>query len=165
MAFSAWINMGDPAKGESLDKDHTDWIDITWCGHNVEQPASSTRTIGGGTVNQAEHGDFVFRKLVDKATCKLYELVCNGTHLDKVTMEIAKPIGGKPTKYMVTEMKNVIVKGVQMDANSGGDSNYPTETITLSYDAISWTYTQVDAAGKSKGNVASNWSRSQGVSA
>jgi len=38
MAFSAWINMGDDAKGESLDKDHTDWIDITWCGHQIIQP-------------------------------------------------------------------------------------------------------------------------------
>ncbi len=165
MAFSAWINMGDDAKGESLDKDHADWIDIVWCSHSILQPQAATRTIGGGTVNQAEHGDFQFRKYVDKATCKLYELVSNGKHLDKATVEFAKPIGGKPTKYMVTEMKNVIVTGVHMDADAGGSSNYPTETVTISYDAITWTYTQVDAAGKSKGNVAANWSRATGVSA
>jgi type VI secretion system secreted protein Hcp len=165
MAFSAWINMGDDAKGESLDKDHTDWIDIVWCGHAIVQPQSSSRKTAGGTVNEAEHGDFQFRKMVDKSTAKLYELVCNGKHIEKVTVEIAKPIGGKPTKYMVTEMKNAIVTGVHMDANAGGDSNYPTETVTLSYDSITWTYTQVDAAGKSKGNVAANWSRAQGVSA
>jgi type VI secretion system secreted protein Hcp len=195
MAFSAWINMGSDAKGESLDKDHTDWIDITWCGHQIVQPQASTRTIGGGTVNQAEHGDFQFRKVIDKSTAKLYELVCNGKHLDKATVEFAKPIGGKPTKYMVIEMKNVVVSGITMDAGGGGPAienttgsrqswsgggagsgkglltydrvggDYPTETVTLSYDAISWTYTQVDASGKSKGNVAANWSRASGVSA
>jgi type VI secretion system secreted protein Hcp len=165
MAFSAWVNMGDAAKGESLDKDHTDWIDITSCSHAVQQPASAGRKTAGGTVNEADHGDFQITKLVDKSSPKLYELVCNGTHLDKVTVDIAKPIGGKPTKYMVTEMKNVIVTGVHMDADASGESNYPSETVTLSYDTISWTYTQVDAAGKSKGNVASNWSRAQGVSA
>lgn len=165
MAFSAWINMGDDAKGESLDKDHTDWIDITWCGHQIVQPQSTTRKSGGGAANEAEHGEFQLRKMVDKATPKLYELVCNGKHLDKATVEFAKPIGGKPTKYMVTEMKNVVVSGVHMDADSGGASNYPTETVTLTYDAITWTYTQVDAAGKSKGNVAANWSRATGVSA
>jgi len=165
MAFSAFMKMGDDAKGESLDKDHADWIDLVWCSHQVVQPQSGSRAIGGGTVNQAEHGDFQFRKYADKATAKLYELVCNGKHVDKVQVEFCKPIGGKPTKYMVTEMKNVIVTGIHMDADGGGASNYPTETVTLSYDSISWTYTQVDAAGKSKGNVAANWSRAQGASA
>jgi type VI secretion system secreted protein Hcp len=164
MAFSAWINMGDDAKGESLDKDHTDWIDITWCGHQIVQPQTTARGSAGGTTSQAEHGDFQFRKLVDKSTAKLYELVCNGKHLPKVTVDFSKPIGGKPTKYMVTEMKNVVVSGVHMDADSGGASNYPTETVTVSYDAISWTYTQVAQDGTSKGNVAANWSRATGVS-
>jgi type VI secretion system secreted protein Hcp len=165
MAFSAFLNMGDDAKGESLDKDHTDWIDISWAGHAVVQPQSSTRAIGGGTVNQAEHEPFQIKKYTDKSTPKLYELACNGKHVDKVTIEFCKPVGGKPTKYMVTEMKNVVVHAVHMDADSNGASNYPGETVHLTYDTITWTYTQVDAAGKSKGNVAANWSRAQGVSA
>jgi type VI protein secretion system component Hcp len=41
---------------------------------------------GGG----AAHADFHVMKLVDKASPKLYEAACKGTHLPEVTIEMAR---------------------------------------------------------------------------
>ena len=164
MAATIYVNMGDDAKGECQETNHTDWIEAISCTHAIKQPKSTTRHIAGGTASEADHSDFQFTKHIDKASANLYSLVCNGTHLAKVTIDFVKPIGGKPTKYMVHEFKNVVITGVQLDANALGEAN-PTETVSFSYDNAAWTYTQVGADGKSKGNVASNWSRATGVSA
>jgi type VI secretion system secreted protein Hcp len=161
MAATIYVNMGDDAKGECLEKDHTDWIEATGCTHAITQPKSTTRQTAGGTVSQANHADFQFTKNQDKATANIYKLVSTGAHLAKVTVDFVKPIGGKPTKYMVHEFTNAVVTGVQLDADTTGEDN-PKETVSFSYDSASWTYTQVGADGKSKGNVAANWSRATG---
>jgi type VI secretion system Hcp family effector len=164
MAATIYVNMGDDAKGECLEKDHTDWIEAISCNHIITQPKSTTRHVAGGTQSEAQHGDFGYKKHIDKASANLYKLVCDGTHLAKVTVELVKPIASKQAKYMVYEFKNVVITGVQLDADTAGEDN-PTETISFSYDTAAWTYTQVGPDGKSKGNVASNWSRATAATA
>jgi len=165
MAFHAFADFGDDAKGESLDDNHKDQIQIISLSHGVTQPQSSSRMIGGGTVNQAEFGDYVITKYADKATPKLLELASNGKHVAKVTIEILKPIGGKATKYLVHELKNVVVTGYQTNADGGGSENYPIETVTLSFDHLAVTYTQVGQDGTSKGNTAFKWDRAKATAA
>jgi type VI secretion system secreted protein Hcp len=165
MAFHAFADFGDDAKGESLDDGHKDQIQILSLSHNVVQPKSTSRMVGGGTVDQAEFGDYVIRKYADKATPKLLELASNGKHVAKVTIEIMKPVGGNATKYLVHELKNVVVHAYQTDADGGGTENYPIETITLGFDHVAVTYTQVAQDGTSKGNTAFKWDRAKAKSA
>src|SRR5579862_4905904 len=120
MAFHAFADFGDDAKGESLDDSFKDCIPILSLSHGVTQGQSSNRTTGGGNVNLAEFGNYVIRKYADKATPKLLELASNGKHVAKVTISVCKGIGGKQTKYLVHELKNVLVTGYQTDADGGG---------------------------------------------
>ena len=165
MSFHAFADFGDDAKGESLDENFKDCIQILSLSHGVTQPQSSTRTTAGGSVNLAEFGNYVITKYADKATPKLLELVSNGKHVPKVTISVCKAIGGKQTKYLVHELKNVLVTGYQTDADIGGTENYPRETITLDYDHVAVTYTQVGQDGTSKGNTAFKWDRAKSASA
>jgi type VI secretion system secreted protein Hcp len=162
MAATIYVNFGDDAKGECQEKNHVDWIEATGCNHAITQPKSQTRVTAGGGVSQASHSDFQFTKNQDKATAKLYSLVCTGGHVAKVVVHFTKPIGGQQTTYMVHEMTNAMVTAVQLNADTTGEAS-PTETVSLSYDSHAWTYTQVGPDGKSKGNVASNWSRATGA--
>ena len=82
-----------------------------------------------------------------------------------MTIEILKSIGGKPTKYLVHELKNVVVHEYRTDADGAGTDNYPIETITLGFDHVAVTYTQVGQDGTSKGNTAFKWDRAKAVSA
>jgi type VI secretion system Hcp family effector len=161
MAATIYVNFGDVAPGECLEKDHTNWMEVTGCAHAISQPKSTTRQTAGGTVSQANHGDFQFKKNHDKATANIYKLVSTGEHVAKITVDFVKPIGGKPTKYLEHVYTNAVVTAVQLNADTTGEDS-PTETVSFSYDSASWTYTQVGADGKSKGNVAANWSRATG---
>ena len=164
MAFHAFADFGDDAKGESLDDSHKDQIQILSLSHGVVQPKSSSRMIAGGAINLAEFGDYVISKYPCKATPKLLELASNGKHIAKVTIEILKPIGGKQTKYLVHELKNVVVHEYRTDAG-GGNENDPIETITLGFDHVAVTYTQVGQDGTSKGNTAFKWDRAKSTAA
>jgi len=165
MPFHGFADFGDDAKGEALDENFKDCIQILSMSHGVTQPQSSSRMIGGGTVNQAEFGNYVIRKYADKATPKILDLASKGKHDGKVTISNLKPIGGKATKYLVHELKNVVVTGYQTDADGAGQDNYPIETITLDFDHLAVTYTQVGQDGTSKGNTAFKWDRAKATSA
>jgi len=164
-SLHAFADFGDDAKGESLDDSFKDCMQVISLSHGVTQGRSATRGDAGGGVSIAEFGNYVIRKYADKATPKLLELASNGKHVPKVTISICKPIGGKQTKYLVHELKNVLVTGYHTDADSGGSDNYPIETITLDYDHVAVTYTQVAQDGTSKGNTAFKWDRAKSASA
>jgi type VI secretion system secreted protein Hcp len=162
MNLHAFVNFGDDAKGEALDDQHKDWVQLLSLSHRIDQPESATKHIGGASVTQAEFGNFVITKFVDKATPNLMKLASNGKHVTKVDIEILKAIGDKQTKYLTHELKNVLVTSFQSNADGSGDV---TETITLSFDHLATTYTAVAQDGTSKGNVAYKYDRAKASAA
>ncbi len=165
MAFNAFVNFGD-IKGESTDKDHKDWVMILSYDHGVSQPASVTqKTAGGRSAEAVDHKEFNIVKLVDAATPKLLEAACKGTHIPEVTIELWRAGGDKPVKYMETKLKEVLISGVTQNADSTGPAQFPTETVSMTYGAIEWTYTKQKPDGTAAGNVAAKWNVAQGASA
>ena len=163
MAFNGFVNFGD-IKGESTDKDHMDWVTILSYNHAVTQPPSVTqKSAGGRSSEEADHSPFVFTKLVDAATPKLYEACCKGTHIKEVTIELWRAGGDKPLKYMEFKLKEVLISGVIHNGDPGGAYQFPTETIQMTYGAIEWTYTKQKPDGTAAGNVAAKWSVAQGA--
>ena len=158
----AFVNFGDDAKGESLEENHKDWVQILSLSHRIDHPESATRHIPGAGVAQAEFGNFVITKFVDKATPNIMKLASNGKLLPKVDIEILKAIGDKQTKYLTHELKNVLVTSFQSNVDGSGDV---TETITLSFDHLATTYTSVAQDGTSKGNVAFKYDRAKASAA
>jgi len=165
MAFNAFANFGD-IKGESTDKDHKDWVMILAFHHGITQPAShSMKTAGGRSAEEVSHEPFVITKLLDAATPKLYEACCKGTHIPEVVIECWRSGGDKPVKYMEFKLKEVLISGVISSGDPNGNAKFPTESVSLAYGAIEWTYTKQDEKGAAKGNVAAKWNVSQGAAA
>jgi type VI secretion system secreted protein Hcp len=156
MAFNGFANFGD-IKGESTDKDHKDWVMVLAFDHAVTQrPFVSQRTA-------VDHSEFTVVKLLDAATPKLYEAACKGTHLPEVVIECWRAGGDKPVKYMEYKLKEVLISGVVANGVSGGASEFPTETIKMTYGAIQWTYTKQKPDGSAAGNVTAKWNVVQGA--
>jgi type VI secretion system secreted protein Hcp len=157
MSFDAYIQIKD-APGESTDDKHKDWIEISSYSHHIHQPASATASsAGGATAERVEHGTFDFVHLLDKATPKLFEFCCTGKHLPEVAIELCRA-GGDKFKYMEIKLSAVIVSTISTNASSRGDSNFPTETISLSYGKIEATYFQQKRAdGSGGGQVRAGW--------
>ena len=155
MAFDAFLKI-DGIPGESSDDKHKDWIEITSFTHSMEQPASATASnAGGATAERVNHGTFNITHLLDKASPKLYDAVCTGKHLKEVILELCRA-GGDKMKYMEVRLEQVLISRVAPYGSAG--DGFPSETLSLSYGKIKWTYTQKKRAdGAGGGNVSAGW--------
>jgi type VI secretion system secreted protein Hcp len=155
--FDAFLKI-EGVPGESTDGAHKDWVEVLSYSHSISQPASSTASSSGGATSQrCQHGDFVVVKHLDKTSPKLYEYCSSGQHIKEVVLELCRA-GGDKLKYMEYKLEEVIISGVAPGGNGKDSEGFPTESITLNYGKIKWTYTQQKRAdGSGGGNVTGGW--------
>lgn len=163
--FSAFVNFGD-IKGEVTEKEHKDWVAVTKVQFAVTQPPSTTQqTAGGRSAEAVEFSEFIIEKLIDKATPKLFEAACKGTHIPEVIIDYSRAGGDAAVKYLEIKLKEVLISGISHAGDPKGANQFPSEEIRMTFGAIEKTYTQQKADGKAGGNVAAKWNVSQGAAA
>ncbi|EIK95112.1 Hcp1 family type VI secretion system effector [Pseudomonas sp. M47T1] len=155
MAFDAYINI-DGIPGESLDASHQDWIEITSYQFGSHQRTSATASsAGGATSGRPTLTDFSFTKVLDKASAKLFEANCAGTHIPKVVVELHRA-GGDKLKYMEIQLEEVMVS----DYTQSGAQGEPLEIVQLNFGRIKTVYTlQTRSDGGAGGSVLGGWDR------
>lgn len=149
---------GPDIKGESLDKDHKDWVEVTSWSHLMEQPksAAAASTAGSHTAARCTHELMVFGKDMDLVSPKLYEACSSGTTFADVTVEFLRAGNdAKRTKYLEIQLKDVVVASV---APSLVEEGMPNETFGLRYAAVQWRYTQQKIGGGNGGSSQGAWS-------
>lgn len=144
-------------KGESQDKDHKDWLEISSWSHSIIQPKSATAsTSGGHTSERTEHSDIVLGKDLDVVSPLLYQHASGGTTFSAVQIDFMRADGeGNRVKYLQIDLKNAIISSISPSAASEG---IPYEVFTLKYAAIQWKYTQQKVAGGQGGSAQGAWS-------
>jgi len=153
-----YVKFGNPViKGESADKDHKDWIEVTSWSHSIKQPRSATAsTAGGHTAERCEHGEMVFTKDMDVVSPLLYQHASGGTTFDEVTIDFMRADGeGKRVKYLEVKLKNAILGAVDAKVATEG---LPTDVFSLKSAAVQWKYTQQKIGGNQGGNSQGAWS-------
>lgn len=147
---------GPDIKGESSDKDHGEWIELTSWQHQLRQPRSPVAsTSGGHTVGRTEHGALTVIKEMDSASPMLFQALSGGTTFQTAQLDLYRSAGdGNRVKYLEIQLKNVLISQINM---SGGDM-LPTETIALSYAAIQWKYQKQKIDGGLGGVTLGTWS-------
>jgi type VI secretion system secreted protein Hcp len=164
MAFNAFVNFGD-IKGEATEKDHKDWVAVTKVQFGLTQPASFTRqTAGGGTAEAVQFSEMTIEKPVDKASPKLFEAACAGTHIKEVIIDYTRA-SDPAIKYMEIKLKEVVISGFDHHGDPKGEYQFPIEQIRMTFGAIEKIYTQQKADGKPGGNVAAKWNVAKGAAA
>jgi type VI secretion system secreted protein Hcp len=162
----------DGIPGESLDDKHKDWIEVLEVGHEIIQPVSSTKSsAGGASTGRTQHGDFIIKKQVDKASAKLNEAVSNGKHLKDATLHMTRA-GGSQVVFYEIKLEQLMISKVQLQHHSNGTSGasnsstepeFPTEVVHLNYGKVTWTYTQQKRTdGSGGGNVTSSYDGTAG---
>ena len=153
MSSNMFIQFKTPdIAGEAADSTHTNQIQVLSWSHSFNQPTSPTRTsAGSGTVEQANHSDFSFTKYTDAATDDLLKMCWSGKQIGSAIFQAHRSDGSDAAiKYLEVEMTGVIVSNVSI---GGGTGDVPTETITLSYGAVTYNYIQQKSAdGTAGGN-------------
>jgi len=141
MATNFFLKLETPTiEGESTDSNHAKELQILSWSHSFNQPTKPTRSsAGGGTVEQANHSDFSVTKYLDSATDDLLKMCWSGKQVGKGTFTAYRADGdNKSVKYLTIEMENIVVSNVSF---GGGPGDLPTETLTLAYGKVTYTYT------------------------
>lgn len=131
MAFDAFLKV-DTVPGESTDSGHKDWIEILGYNHRKSFSRLPLRQYRWrkGTAERCEHKNFEVVKFIDKASPKLYEACCKGSHLKDVTIELCRA-GGDKVKYMEIKMEKVIVSRISPIGDPKGKDAFPTREGVL----------------------------------
>jgi type VI secretion system secreted protein Hcp len=151
MACNMFIAIAD-ITGESLDSNNKNQIQVLSWSHSFNQPTSPTRSsAGSGTVEQANHSDFSFTKYTDAATDDLLKACWSGKQIATANFSAYRSDGNNTAiKYLEVDMTGVIVSNFSI---GGGTGDIPTETVTLSYNSVTYNYIQQKTAdGAAGGN-------------
>ena len=140
----------DGIDGEVADKDHKNWSNLSSFSQALKTGATRRR------------GDVAFEEIVlvrelDKSSPKLAHAIAKGEVFPKVEIHVTASYtdSGRVT-YYAYELKNVQMLSYSISGNSDVDS-VPEEQVKLNFEEIKVTYTEVDSAGKSKGNIEYTW--------
>lgn len=107
-----------------------------------DQVVSNTGTIGGGGgAGKAEFGPLVITKGVDRASTLLLKACATGMHIARVQVNWIRgnPNNKQEEVFFMVMIEDVIISRVQSGLPNQNDS-FPTETVSLNFDKIRWTY-------------------------
>lgn len=131
-------------RGESLDAEHQDEIEISHWGWGVKNSATFAMT-NDQSVKQATADSVTITKKFDRASSTLAGYCAKGQHIDKATITCRKNAGDSKVEFMVLELMKVMVTNVRYE--SKGDVEEEPETITLSFSQFRVNYQIQDDDG------------------
>lgn len=139
--------------GEAKDDKHKDEMEIMSFSFGVHNHGSGAIGVGSGA-SKAALQDVHVMKYVDKASPGLFQNCCIGKTFNKATLTIRKAGGDSPVNYLVYDMDEVFITGVDTSGSDGG--GIATESVTLNFAKITVTYTEQNADG-SAGAATPKW--------
>jgi type VI secretion system Hcp family effector len=156
--FSVVMNVADQYKieGESILTGYEKWIDVVSIEHEVALPMTLDKSSNSRTAGRPDLKDFVVGMLVNKAYPKFVEVCAAGKNLGTVVVKTLRVNDGNLSEILSFTLKNVYVSDVELSCVD--PSNAPTgpiASVSLNYDAITVSYSEVDNTGKTIGSISS----------
>ncbi|MFT4550993.1 MAG: type VI secretion system secreted protein Hcp [Pseudoalteromonas tetraodonis] len=135
----------DGIDGEAQDERHEKWIDVLSVDWAIEKSSAEGAT---GATRRVVVKDIVVTHELDKASPKLQEACLTGAIIPGVELELTRLFDNQsnPT-YLKYELTNVRVTSIRMQADASGGDSTPKMLITLNFEEIKVTYTQLDTDG------------------
>ncbi len=146
MAVDQFLKLGD-IKGEAMDKEHGDEIDVLAWSWGLTQ-GGSVHIGGGGGAGKVNVQDLSFTKYVDKSTPNLMMACCNGKHYPEALLTVRKA-GENPVEYIKFKMKDVIVTSVSTGGSNGEEQL--TENVTVQFATVNFEYQPQKKDGTKEG--------------
>ena len=123
-------------KIDDLDISSTKLLEIITFSHNISVPVDSPSQKLTAPKN---FHDFTITRYADPFTSYFYDKCTSRQQIPVVTISYYKklPYGNSTYKYMQVQLRNVTITSVSVNGAEGGE--VPTETITLSYQQMSFS--------------------------
>ena len=148
-----------PSRAPAVDKSSPKLQEATVTGSSAGGASSQPMRNNDAPRSNSGSGELSITKYVDRASPQLMRYCSSNELIPLMAIGTNKK---KPQGYLVYELTNVMVTSCH--PSSGG--SVPTESITLNYEQIKWTYKKVDDKGSKgkKGKVETNWKVEEGES-
>jgi type VI secretion system secreted protein Hcp len=139
------LNFDSKIKGDSVQKDHDNWINLHSIGHSVARVITTSGAGKDRETSTPSFSEISCTKATDIASNDLFAQAIYGKKIcDKANVHFLQTGGEGATQvYMELDLHEPIVSGYTV--SSGGDR--PTESFTISFTKIVQKYSQFDAGG------------------
>jgi type VI secretion system secreted protein Hcp len=144
MAVDMFLDL-DGVKGESVDKQHKDKIDILSWQWGLSNSGTFHHGSGGGA-GKASFQDISITKYVDAASPNIMLFCANGKHFAKGKI-IVRKAGENPLEYLTVSFEKALV--TSYNTGGSGGSERVTENVGLNFAKVKVEYvTQSEKGGK-----------------
>jgi type VI secretion system Hcp family effector len=134
--------------GDSTDRDHRDWSDVTGYEHAVRLAIGPGGPIGGR--GRVEHDDLTVLKVTDGASPGLYDWWNTGRRIPRVRLDVCRPGQGHLECFLQIQLENALVSSFVQGADL-------VDRLTFSYDRIRWAFWSFDGTGRLNGQWEGQW--------
>jgi type VI secretion system secreted protein Hcp len=130
------VTADQAVKGEALDKDYKDWIQLKSFDFGVENPTTIGSQTGGAGTGKAKLNELHVEKSVDSTTPLMLQRLATGSHFAGIEI-VARKSGmtgaaaTNPTRYYFS----MAFPTEQVQIGDAGD-DVPTEKLTFVYGAL-----------------------------
>jgi type VI secretion system secreted protein Hcp len=156
-AVSMVAKIGD-IKGESALTGHSGEIDVLSYSWGVVQ---SNARVGGGGAGKATVNALTLTKYVDASSPMLFIDSAQGKVMPQAQFTIIKMGGKSPVEMIKLKLDNVMVTSVTT-GTATADGRF-TETITLVFSVVEYTYTPQKSDGSAGAAVTVKWNATTGA--
>jgi type VI secretion system secreted protein Hcp len=135
---SIFLKFTPDVKGESIDKDHKDEIELLSFSYGMTHPGHAL-TGSGASGGQTFFSEIQCAKMMDKSTATLLQKAAGGQHFEEVKIVCYKA-GGPETrvKYLTITLKDAIITSYSTGGQDGGGVGM--ESFSMSYAEIKQEY-------------------------
>jgi type VI secretion system Hcp family effector len=129
-AFDAFLKL-EGVEGEATASGHKDWIEVA---------SVSSSFLPAGPLARNPTSALHFTKLTDKSSPVLFARCAAGTPLAWAKLEFMQTTPSA-VRYFDIRMSNVLITAASVLADSTSPSDRPSESLSLNFTKIEWTYT------------------------
>jgi len=126
--------------GESQDRDHRGWSDIS----SVAWGVSVTAPSGGGGAGRPVFNDLSWNQVVDTSLPPLFTDIVTGRRITKVLVDFTTTVNERELTYFEMEFRNVSLTSLDLSGDSNGDA---TLAGSFAYGFIKMTYRELEPDG------------------
>lgn len=160
MAADMFLKL-DGIDGESIKSKAEGWIEIHSFSNGASNPSLGAHGTGMGS-GKVDVSSISVQKIVDKASPKLFQACCMGTHIKKGTLMVRESSGANTTDvYFQYDMDGVFIDSVSWGGSSGGGK--PSESLSFSFQKIVVSYWPQSADGKVGSKIPAGWDVTKNV--
>ena len=161
-AATAYFLKLDGIPGESADKQHKEWIELQSWSFGVTAESSWTKG-GGASVGKPNPGPFAMTATLSKVSPTLYSYIAQGKPIPTATLAVTRSTGGSAAvDYYTVKLEGVYLTSAKT-AGATADAGLPSESFTMVYKTVTWSYSSLDSKGAASGKpVAFTWDIPEG---